>query len=103
VEVRSASAGYVSKIACEDVGTACVVLGGGREKKEDAVDPAVGIVVHKKIGDCVAAGEPVYTIHCHSEAQSARAKKLLDASYAISPAPTHKLPLIHRVIYRGEH
>ncbi len=103
VDVRSASAGYVSTIACEDVGTACVVLGGGREKKEDAVDPAVGIVVHKKIGDRVAAGDAVYTIHCHSEAQAARAKKLLEASYTISPAPAHKLPLIHRVIYRGEH
>ena len=103
VEVRSASAGYVSAIACEDVGTACVVLGGGREKKEDAVDPAVGIVVHKKIGDRAAAGEPIYTIHCHSEAQAARAKQLLEASYTISPSPAHKLPLIHRVIYRGEH
>ena len=46
---------------CEAVGTACVVLGGGREKKEDAVDPAVGIVLHRKTGDQVAAGEPLCT------------------------------------------
>ena len=101
VEVRSASAGFVSAIACEDVGTACVILGGGREKKEDTVDPAVGIMVHKKIGDRVAAGEAVYTIHCHSEASAGRAKKLLEESYTISAVPAHKPSLIHRVIQKG--
>ena len=44
-------------IQCEDVGTACVILGGGREKKEDSVDPAVGIILHKKVADRVGAGE----------------------------------------------
>jgi len=103
VEVRSPSAGYVASIACEDVGTACVVLGGGREKKEDSVDPSVGIVVHKKIGDRVATGEPLCIIHCHSDAQAAHAKKLLEASYTISTAPpAHKPSLIHRVIYKGD-
>jgi pyrimidine-nucleoside phosphorylase/thymidine phosphorylase len=104
VDVPSPRAGFVSAIACEDVGTACVILGGGREKKEDSVDPAVGIVVHKKIGDKVAAGEPLCTIHCHSDAQAARAKKMLEESYSIASAPpAHKPPLIHRVIHKGEH
>ena len=84
VDVPSPSAGYVSAIQCEHVGTACVILGGGREKKEDSVDPAVGIVVHKKIGDKVSAGEALCTIHCHSEAQAARARKLLAESYTIA-------------------
>ena len=47
VEVKSPSAGYVTAIHCEQVGTACVILGGGRERKEDSIDPAVGIAVHK--------------------------------------------------------
>jgi thymidine phosphorylase len=103
VEVRSAAAGYVSAMACEDIGTACVILGGGREKKEDAVDPAVGIVVHKKIGDRVEKSEALCTIHCHSEASAERARKLIAGSYTISEsAPAHKPALIHRVIYRGE-
>ena len=42
LDVISPAAGYVTSIACEAVGTACVVLGGGREKKEDSIDPAVG-------------------------------------------------------------
>jgi thymidine phosphorylase len=104
VDVPSPSAGYVCAIQCEHVGTACVILGGGRERKEDSIDPAVGIVIHKKIGDPVSAGEPLCTIHCHSDAQAERARKLLAESYAISPAPhAHKPSLIHRVIHRGEH
>ena len=104
VDVPSPRAGFVSAIECENVGTACVILGGGREKKEDSVDPAVGIVVHRKIGDKVAAGQPLCTIHCHSGAQAARAKKLLEQSYSIAPAPpAHKPSLIHRVIHKGEH
>ncbi len=100
VEVPSSKAGYVTAIACEQVGTACVILGGGREHKEDSVDPAVGIVVHKKIGDKVAAGESLCTIHCHSDAQAARAKTLLEESYQIAgAAPTHKTSLVHRVIW----
>src|ERR1700719_4484132 len=55
-DVSSPRAGYVTAMNCEAVGTACVVLGGGREKKEDAVDPAVGIILHRKVGDRVAAG-----------------------------------------------
>ena len=80
-----------------------MILGGGREKKEDSVDPAVGIVVHKKIGDQVAAGEPLCTIQCYSDAQAARAKKLLEESYEISATPPpHKPSLIHRVIHKGD-
>ncbi|MGA2004994.1 MAG: thymidine phosphorylase [Terriglobales bacterium] len=103
VDVPSPSVGYVTEILCEHVGTACVILGGGRERKEDSVDPAVGIVIHKKIGDKVSSGEPLCTIHCHSDAQAARAKKLLEESYRVSAAPpAHKPSLIHRVIHKGE-
>ncbi len=104
VEVRSAAAGFVSAISCEDVGTACVILGGGREKKEDSVDPAVGIVVHKKIADRVSMGEALCTIHCHSGASAERAKKMIAEAFQISAAPpAHRPSLIHRLIFRGEH
>jgi pyrimidine-nucleoside phosphorylase len=104
VEVTSRTAGFVIAINCEQVGTACVVLGGGREKKEDSVDPAVGFVVHKKIGDKVSEGESLCTIHCHSDEQAKRARELLEESYQIAAAPPAKaMPLVHRVIYKGEH
>ena len=61
---------------CEQIGTACVILGGGRERKEDSVDPAVGIVLHKKVGDHVAAGEVArhHPLQCSEIAPSERAR-----------------------------
>jgi pyrimidine-nucleoside phosphorylase len=104
VDVPSPKAGYVTAIACEQVGTACVILGGGRERKEDSVDPSVGVEVHKKLGDKVSAGEALCTIYCHSDQQAARAKTLLAESYQIAgAAPAHKPSLVHRAIYKGEH
>src|SRR6266852_3536036 len=61
--IPSTKDGYITSVQCEQVGTACVILGGGRERKEDSVDPAVGIVLHKKVGDRVSGGEPLATIH----------------------------------------
>jgi pyrimidine-nucleoside phosphorylase len=101
--VMSSSSGYVAAIECEQVGTACVTLGGGRERKEDEVDPAVGIVLHKKISDPVTAGEPLCTIHYNSEARAAHARTLLEESYQIEDAPpAQKRPLVHQVITDSE-
>jgi thymidine phosphorylase len=102
MEVVSAKAGYVTAIQCERAGTACVILGGGRERKEDSVDPAVGFVLHKKVGDSVSSGESLCTLHYNSEALGARAKAMLLESFEIaSVPPKQKRPLVHRVI-KGE-
>ena len=97
--ISSTEDGYLASLQCEQVGTACVILGGGREHKEDSVDPAVGIVLHKKVGDVVSVGEPLATIHYNAEERAARAKQLLEESYRIAESPANeKRPLIHRVI-----
>jgi pyrimidine-nucleoside phosphorylase len=102
VDVPSSRAGYVQSIQCEHAGTACVILGGGRERKEDSVDPAVGFVLHKKVGDAVASGEALCTIHYNSEALAARAKTLLLESFSIGDkAPATQRPLVHRVISKS--
>jgi pyrimidine-nucleoside phosphorylase len=97
--LSSPKKGYLAALQCEQVGTACVILGGGRERKEDSVDPAVGIVLHKKVGDPVSSGEALATIYYNAEARAVRARQLLDESYQIADSPVHeKRPLIHRVI-----
>jgi thymidine phosphorylase len=84
---------------CEQIGTACVILGGGRERKEDSVDPAVGIVLHKKVGDRVVNGESIATIHYNAEVRAERARQLISSSCEIGAAgPPTKRPLVHRVI-----
>lgn len=59
--------GYISKIDAEDIGTAAMLLGAGRATKESVIDLAVGLVLRKKVGDYVEAGEPLVTIHANIE------------------------------------
>jgi pyrimidine-nucleoside phosphorylase len=101
MQVPSATAGYLASMQCEEIGTACVILGGGRERKEDMVDPAVGIVLHKKVGDRVAAGEPLATIYYNAEAKAARARQLIETSCRVSDSAPAKRPLIHKVIQKS--
>jgi len=98
LDVASPQSGYVGAIQCEMVGTACVVLGGGCEKKEDSVDPAVGITLHKKVSDRISAGESLCTIHYNSETRAAQAQKLLEQSYQIADSPPAPKRLVHRII-----
>ena len=98
MQVLCAKSGYIASMQCEQIGTACVILGGGRERKEDSVDPAVGIVLHKKVGDRVAAGEPLATIHYNAEPKAQRARQMIEASCEISDMAPARRPLIHRVI-----
>ncbi len=98
LNIRSPKSGYVGAIRCEDVGTACVTLGGGREKKEDSVDAAVGIILHKKVHDRVGAGEALCTLMYNSEARAGRAKILMEQSYEITDAAPAPRKLIHRII-----
>jgi pyrimidine-nucleoside phosphorylase len=99
LDVPSPTGGYVARTQCEQLGVACVVLGGGREKKEDKIDPAVGLVFHKRLGDPVERGEPLCTLHYNSDARLEEAKRLVETAYWIEPQPPKVLPpLVHRVI-----
>ncbi|BBI32591.1 pyrimidine-nucleoside phosphorylase [Cohnella abietis] len=68
IEVPSKESGYVASIAAENVGLAAMLLGAGRATKTSEIDLAVGIVLHKKIGDAVQSGESLATIHANKEA-----------------------------------
>jgi len=90
--------GYVAGIDAMEVGLTAALLGGGRAKKGDTLDYAVGIVLHVKVGDEVAESEPLCTIHANSAERLSEAKKRLLDAYTFSDAPVPPLPLIHRVI-----
>jgi pyrimidine-nucleoside phosphorylase len=99
LDVLSRTAGYVSQMDCEKIGIASLVLGGGRSTKEDVIDPAVGLMVHKKIGDRVAAGEPLCTLYYNGSQHLEESQDLIEGSYTISAAPLlRSRPLIHRII-----
>jgi len=94
----SMKSGYVTAIRGEQVGIASMLLGGGREKKEDSVDPAVGIVLEKKVGDEVKAGSSLCTIHFNSEARKGEALAMLGMSFEIGPTKPAARPLVRRII-----
>src|SRR5277367_4484187 len=101
LQVTSAKSGYLASRQCEQIVTACVIPGGGRERKEDSVDPAVGIVLHKKVGDKISAGEPLATIYYNSEPLALRARQLIESSCQIEDVAPAKRPLIHKIIGRS--
>jgi thymidine phosphorylase len=92
--------GYVAAVDAREIGFTVVDLGGGRARKGDPIDPAVGVVLteHGKIGVRVAAGEPLLWVHARDEASCAAALARLAAAYRFSDAPVAAPPVVHRVM-----
>jgi len=97
-QLHAKHAGFITGIQCEHVGVSSMLLGGGREKKEDAVDPAVGLVLEKKIGDAVKAGEPLCTVNYNSDARLEESMALLEGIFQIGPAAPPAQPLVRKII-----
>ncbi len=97
-EVKSSGTGYIVGTECEQLGIACLALGGGRAKKEDTIDPAVGLTIQKKVGDAIRTGEPLCTLHYNDAARLDEARRLVGTAYRIGPDPPVARPLVRRVI-----
>ncbi|WP_237792716.1 pyrimidine-nucleoside phosphorylase [Staphylococcus argenteus] len=96
IDYKAKNSGYVTELVSNDIGVASMMLGAGRLTKEDDIDLAVGIVLNKKIGDKVEAGESLLTIHSNRQNVDDVIKKL-DTSITIEDqvvSPT----LIHKII-----
>jgi pyrimidine-nucleoside phosphorylase len=98
VEVRSEARGHVTRIACADIGHAAMVLGAGRETVDSAIDPAVGLVLHKKFGEAVSAGEPLATLHVNDPARLDDAISLIRSAIRIGPEAPPSTKLVRLVI-----
>ena len=87
--------GIISQVQARSVGEASVTLGAGRAKKSDAVDHAVGFVIHKKVGDQVTIGEPLFTIHANDESKLVEAREAVLAAHSFSDTVVPPLPLFY--------
>jgi pyrimidine-nucleoside phosphorylase len=96
--LTSPQSGYLKKVWARTFGEVTVKLGGGREKKSDAIDPSVGILLHAKIGDQVAAGDVLCEIHARTEAEARAAADELLTAYAWSDEPVQPPKLIKQTI-----
>jgi len=96
--IRSSRAGFVSRIACEQLGRACVILGGGREKQDDVIDPSVGVALQKKVGDPIGLGDALCVVHYNAEPRLREALALLERSFTVTDAPPEPRPLIRKIV-----
>ena len=97
-KVKSPRAGFVAAIRSQQVGIASMMLGGGREKKEDAIDPAVGLVIERKVGEAVEEGTTLCAVHYNSDARLGAVMELLSNSFVIGDTAPDAAPLVRKII-----
>ena len=97
-DVGSLTEGYVAHIDCDEIGICSLLLGGGRETKESAIDLSVGLVLHKKVGDHVKAGETLATFHANDRARLEAAKERFLRAWHFSDTATAPQALIKGVV-----
>ena len=96
--VLANKSGYVKTLNAKNIGEISVALGAGRTKKEDTIDPIVGIVLKKKIGDKVESGEVLAYIHAGNEEKGKEATQKVLNSYLITEEKIEKKSSILKIV-----
>jgi pyrimidine-nucleoside phosphorylase len=94
IEVDSKRAGYVHALDARPIGQATMLLGAGRARVDSRIDPSVGVILHKKVGDRVEAGEPLCTVLVNDEPGIEVALAMIGEAYKIREGPVDLEPLI---------
>lgn len=94
VTVTAQSSGYVSGIDAGEVGRAVVELGAGRQRKEDPIDPQVGVVMKIEVGDRVERGTPIATVYARDREASERAAATVSQAVRLNEEPVAAKPVI---------
>jgi pyrimidine-nucleoside phosphorylase len=97
-EIASPRAGYVSTIDAEDIGVACNMIGAGRERKDEAIDPAVGIILEVKVGEKVDAGSILCRLYYTKEDNVEEAANMVEDAFRISSQKPEERELILEVV-----
>jgi pyrimidine-nucleoside phosphorylase/thymidine phosphorylase len=98
VDLPAPAPGRVASIACRSVGHAAMLLGAGRETVDSRIDPAVGLVLHKKVGDPVEKGEPLATLHVNDRGRLDESLGLLREAFRVAPQGPAPGPLVRAVL-----
>lgn len=101
IDVLSEETGYVASMDAEKIGTAAQILGAGRAKKGDAIDHAVGLVMHVRAGDPIKAGEPLCTLYVNDTRQLDAVKGLMQSAVTISQNRITPSPMVYEIISGG--
>lgn len=93
--------GWINEIQAEEVGICALELGAGRKTKDAPIDPAAGILLHKKTGDAVQKGEPLATLHTNNSKMLEVVSKRLLQAIVITPVPPQLTPLIRATVTKN--
>jgi pyrimidine-nucleoside phosphorylase len=96
------AAGFVARVDAEAVGRAAVLLGAGRERVEDSIDLAAGVMVLKKAGDRVAAGDALAELHYDDDGRLDAALAAAQSAFKLAAAAPAPLPLVLAWVRAGE-
>lgn len=94
--------GYISRIICNEVGIASLILGGGRETKASKIDLSVGLVLTAKVGDHVKAGEPLAWLHANDRQKAEEAHKRFLSAYEFTEKPVPAPKLIKTILEQAD-
>ena len=97
-EITSPRAGYISSIAAQEIGAASNMIGAGRDRKEDTIDPAVGIILEVKIGEKVDAGSVLCRVYYTKEDHVEEAAEMVEDAFRISAQKPDERELILEVV-----
>lgn len=97
-DVPALEDGFVGSIRADEVGIASLILGAGREKKEDVIDPGVGIIIKKKTGDTVRKGEAIATLYGNDSEKIKVATERLYGAYTFSKTHVDAPKMIYDIV-----
>ncbi len=97
-EITSPRAGYISAIDAEDIGQASTLMGAGRERKDDRIDPAVGVILEVKMGEKVDAGSVLCRLYYTSEDHVEEASEMVEDAFRVSQQKAEERELILEVV-----
>ena len=99
--VLASTAGSIASADALEIALAGKALGAGRDRKDAPIDLAVGIVLEKKVGDRVAAGEPLATIHARTAADATNVADRVAAAFRVGGSAAPRVLLLRRVTASG--
>jgi pyrimidine-nucleoside phosphorylase len=96
--VAAPATGYIKRVRAAEIGAAARMIGAGRLKADDRIDHAAGVILNRKVGDKVEAGEPVALMHHNAHPAAAEAMELIRSAIEVSERTPVKRPIIYDVI-----
>lgn len=97
-QLNSHIEGYLVNMDTKEIGRAASLLGAGRSKQEDSIDPAVGLIMGKRLGEFVSRGESLCTLHVNDDSRLEEAKQIIRHAIRVDRRPLETMPLLYGTV-----